>query len=342
MGDLALPTAPSRGGVPWEAVLNGQVAGEALTAGMFVVLDSNGHWVKADRDSDAAYAFVTLHDASGAGSPISVMARGILGGFTGLTPGTLYYLSDTAGRVCPVADVGAGDNYVPVGMAFTDTSLLVAPFTNQLPNSAIDIAEPAQGDMLYYGEADWGNLAAGGAGQALLSGGAAANPAWGNALTKDIPASQARGDIYARGASDIIRVAASTKGYQLITGGAGADPSWAAPRMCISRGPLANIAAGTTVTRWLGTVPAGRVWVPLVLQVNNGTATLATADLQAAGSTVLAAPAGLTTDTVTQVTSFADASWAAGQPITVDLTTGADTGALNAAEILLILADLPA
>ncbi len=46
----------------------------------------------------------------------------------------------------------------------------------------VEVAAVAQGDVLYRGATKWNNLAAGGAGAPLISGGAAANPAWATSL----------------------------------------------------------------------------------------------------------------------------------------------------------------
>jgi hypothetical protein len=45
--------------------------------------------------------------------------------------------------------------------------------------SALTVAGQAQGDIIYHNGTNWARLGAGTAGQALVTGGAAANPAWG-------------------------------------------------------------------------------------------------------------------------------------------------------------------
>src|SRR3990167_707131 len=84
------------------------------------------------------------------------------------------------------------------------------------------IASQAQGDILYASSATaFARLAAGTAGQALTTAGAAANPAWAGMTT--------HGDVEYRDATTRQRLAAGTAGQFLRTAGAGAAPTWANP-----------------------------------------------------------------------------------------------------------------
>lgn len=121
MSNAALPTAPSKANA--QAMERPGVAGEAIaSAGMWCKVNSSGLIVKGDRDADADYAILCL-DAAASGDPVRTIWQGVVGGFSGLTPGTVYYLSDTAGRMCPIADVSG--NYVPVCVALSATHIWV-------------------------------------------------------------------------------------------------------------------------------------------------------------------------------------------------------------------------
>ncbi len=121
MSNAALPTAPSIGNA--QTMERPGIAGEAIaSAGMWGKINSSGLIVKADRDADADYAILIL-DAAASGNPVRVVHQGVVGGFSGLTPGVVYYLSDTAGRMCPIADVSG--NYVPVCVALSATHIWV-------------------------------------------------------------------------------------------------------------------------------------------------------------------------------------------------------------------------
>lgn len=292
MADIARPANPSFGGARGEVRRNRKAA-ETITAGDAVVLDSNGLLVAANATTDDAYAWIALNSAV-AGEAVDVMELGAVTGWANLTPGTVYYLSKNAdGRICPVADLSDGDNFVPVGIAESATVLYVTPaVVIQLPNSTLVIASPARGNIAYYGASGWTKLANG------------------------------------------------AKGYPLVSGGSGADPSYAAPRQVMHVGPLADQGADATVTVKLGAPATGRKWVVTRVHVLSGTTADVTANLKFAGTTALAAPVALDGDT--EITAFADSEAAAGQAVTLDLVTAADTGDLDAAVIIFEFADLPA
>lgn len=102
-------------------------AGATITAGKPVYLDSTTDTYKiADCDSATAEARspagIALHGAS-SGQPLTIIESGPLTIGATLTPGTAYYLSPTAGGICPLADVLAGDDVVLIGLA-TSASVL--------------------------------------------------------------------------------------------------------------------------------------------------------------------------------------------------------------------------
>jgi hypothetical protein len=102
-------------------------AGATISAGQVVYLDPETGTLKlADCDSATAAARsplgVALNGAA-AGQPVRVQKRGniTIGGT--VTAGVAYYLSATAGGICPVGDLGGGDYPVFLGFA-TSASVL--------------------------------------------------------------------------------------------------------------------------------------------------------------------------------------------------------------------------
>lgn len=89
----------------------------SLTAGRFYKADSND----TTSVTGKVTGFVTTN-ASSAGTNYNVYIQGIIPGFSGLTPGKIYYLSTTAGAI--TATVPAGDaQSIPVGLAVSATQL---------------------------------------------------------------------------------------------------------------------------------------------------------------------------------------------------------------------------
>lgn len=102
-------------------------AGATITAGQVVYKDdATGKYLLADSNSATAEARdpdgFALNSAS-TNQPLAVLKGGPLTIGGTLTAGVAYYLSDTPGGVCPVADVGSGEYSVLLGMA-TSTSVL--------------------------------------------------------------------------------------------------------------------------------------------------------------------------------------------------------------------------
>jgi hypothetical protein len=100
-------------------------AGATITAGQ-VVYKSAGKYQLADNDSATAAAKsprgIALNGGSD-GQPMSIMTSGSITIGATLTAGTAYYLSSTAGGICPLADVISGDNVVLLGVASSTTVL---------------------------------------------------------------------------------------------------------------------------------------------------------------------------------------------------------------------------
>lgn len=106
-------------------------AGAAIAAGDVVYLDATttGKWQLADSDAATAEARgltssvgIALNSAA-ADQPIVVQTGGPVTLGAVLTAGTAYYLSDTPGKICPVADITGGDYFVLLGLAASATVL---------------------------------------------------------------------------------------------------------------------------------------------------------------------------------------------------------------------------
>ncbi len=104
-------------------------AGVAITAGQAVYKDSTtGKYVLADSDSATVAAKraagIALNGAA-LNQPIKVLIAGPVTMGATLTAGATYFLSNTAGGICPDADVGTGENVCLIGVAASATVLNV-------------------------------------------------------------------------------------------------------------------------------------------------------------------------------------------------------------------------
>jgi len=156
-------------------------------------------------------------------------------------------------------------NQLPIGQTSAD------PISISLTALMDLVLGNTQGDVLYRNGTVWTVLPPGTAGQALITGGSAANPAWGNSSLGSIasgdllanitgsPAApiantltalidfvmgNAQGDILYRNATGWVVLTPGTAGYFLATGGVGANPSWAAGNV----GTVTSVASGTGLT----------------------------------------------------------------------------------------------
>lgn len=104
-------------------------AGAAITAGQVLYKDAAaGTWKLADSNSATAAARspdgIALNGAA-SGQPLQVLTGGDVTIGATLTAGVAYYLSDTPGGICPVADVGSGEYSTIIGIAESTTVLNV-------------------------------------------------------------------------------------------------------------------------------------------------------------------------------------------------------------------------
>lgn len=127
MADLSITAANVLAGA--NAKKTSGVAGETITAGQVVYLDtSTSSWKKADNNSATAAVRspggVALNGAS-TGQPLQVQTDGDITIGATLTAGVAYYLSDTPGGICPVADLGTGEYPSVIGIARSTTVLRI-------------------------------------------------------------------------------------------------------------------------------------------------------------------------------------------------------------------------
>lgn len=122
MADLSITAANV--GIGASAKLVTGTAGEAITRGQAVYYDSaTKKYMKAVNDASgtAAVVGVAQSEAAADGDYIIIQkSGGILPGAT-MTKGQLYYLSATAGGICPFADLIAADYVTSVYRATSTT-----------------------------------------------------------------------------------------------------------------------------------------------------------------------------------------------------------------------------
>lgn len=126
MVDIAITAANVVAGA--NARIERGTAGATIAAGQVVYLDSatTGKWQLADNNSATAAARVphgVALNGAALNQPIAVQTEGDVTIGATLVAGTAYYLSDTPGGVCPLADLLAGEYVVLLGLA-KSTSVL--------------------------------------------------------------------------------------------------------------------------------------------------------------------------------------------------------------------------
>ena len=108
-------------------VLNTYIA-EVNTAARDVVYISSADNVSPAQANAVAtsYAVGFANATATAGNPVGVKTDGIIGGFSGLTAGSRYYLSAaTAGAITATLPVGTGNTIVQVGYAKSATDVQI-------------------------------------------------------------------------------------------------------------------------------------------------------------------------------------------------------------------------
>lgn len=104
------------------------IAAETITAGQAVYINSNGKAALADANGAQQTGKVKGIALNGGAidQPIQVLTQGNLTA-NGFTKGISYFLSGTAGGLCPEADVTAGMYKTLIGIATSTTNLYVDP-----------------------------------------------------------------------------------------------------------------------------------------------------------------------------------------------------------------------
>lgn len=124
-----LSVASGGGSVTFDTqILSSQTSGEALTINDIVYFkESDQKWYKTDADLtttfDQLQLGVNITTAAGSDVAIQVVLSGSITGFSSLTAGSKYYLSNTSGGISSTA--GTYSNQI--GWALTTTKLLFAP-----------------------------------------------------------------------------------------------------------------------------------------------------------------------------------------------------------------------
>lgn len=126
MADLTITAANVLKGTG--AVCKTGVAGAAITAGQVLALNSSDQLVLADCDHATAAlrspVGIALH-AAGAGQPVTYLEEGPITIGAVVAASVAYYLSPTAGGICPEADVASGDYGVFLGFGISTTQIRV-------------------------------------------------------------------------------------------------------------------------------------------------------------------------------------------------------------------------
>lgn len=129
MADLSITAANVVAGAG-ATVVRG-MAGATITAGQALYLDpADNKWKLSDSNGASALirtpTGIALNSASN-NQPIAVLTDGPITIGATVTLGTAYYMSDTPGGICPVADVGAGEQPTVIGIA-TSASVINVKF----------------------------------------------------------------------------------------------------------------------------------------------------------------------------------------------------------------------
>lgn len=103
-------------------------AGVAITAGQAVSKASTGNFALADNNATApanSLVGIALNNAA-AGQPLSVQVGGDIAIGATVSKGAAYYVADTAGEICPFADLASGEGICLVGVAKSTSELVMA------------------------------------------------------------------------------------------------------------------------------------------------------------------------------------------------------------------------
>jgi hypothetical protein len=134
MADLVITAASVVAGS--DSITETGTLGETVTAGQAVYKAASGLWMLADNDSVTTLARNAKGIALNGGAinqPVKVHKSGDITIGATVTVGATYWLSNTAGGICPDADVGTGEYACLLGIAKSASVLAV---DIQFPNVA--------------------------------------------------------------------------------------------------------------------------------------------------------------------------------------------------------------
>jgi hypothetical protein len=107
--------------------------GATCTAGQVVYIDTTTNtWKLADNNAATAAVRTPggiLLNGGASGQPCKVLTKGFITIGATMTAGVAYYLSDTPGGICPVADLASGEYPAIIGIA-TTTGILNVNITS--------------------------------------------------------------------------------------------------------------------------------------------------------------------------------------------------------------------
>lgn len=125
MTDLTITAANVVAGVG-ASTENGTL-GATVTAGQVVYkAAADGKWYLADNNSATAEVRIAKGIALNGGGnnqPVRVLLSGLVTIGATMTAGVSYYLGDTPGGICPVADLSGGEYTCLIGLATSTTVL---------------------------------------------------------------------------------------------------------------------------------------------------------------------------------------------------------------------------
>ena len=128
MADLTITAANVVAGT--NATVRNEILGATVTAGQVVYLDSTDNRIKLADNNSATAAARAPHgialNGGATGQPVRMLTGGDITIGATMTAGVAYYLSDTPGGICPVADLAAGEYPTIIGIATSTTVLNVA------------------------------------------------------------------------------------------------------------------------------------------------------------------------------------------------------------------------
>lgn len=142
MSDISYTAANIRALVSHGAIVMPGQAGAATSIGHLVYAASDGDWEDADGNVSAPLARaqgIAVESFDGETTinntdPVSVCVFGPVSGWTGLTAGANYYLSDTVGRIADA--VGTYDRIIGYGVEIAGEVCLFVSVQQNDPSSA--------------------------------------------------------------------------------------------------------------------------------------------------------------------------------------------------------------